>query len=966
MSTVKTNITYSTISNEIMSFINNDIKLFTSYDYNKVINTLSPLQINLLISNLLHNITNISYDNKASYKYTNYWDMFVFIINIIINIKSPFTLYDFELLLKLSILNNGHTLLEKIKPLIVDSINKNILTENYIINFILFNVFQKGTLPIFFFWRKFINNTNIHYTNNYESYLCHACLNNDIRIFKFLINKEQIPNKSIKLDNDITIGNIFTHLFDIRNSNKKKMVILKELNNYIKLDKYFTDMLKFFDYSLKSFKVLSKYYYKAELSFAFMYDFLKSNYIYNIETVNEIYQDIYSYLKYPNEKYYYLIIKNLLFKHITKEDINIFDDINFINIINKNKNVIMELIFKLTIKERYSNDLISYIIKYYSDNRYIHTYINYYNLQNYSNNYKNIWYYSRFFTPNIANYDYNYYKNIILYNKILHKLRCIAKKKKNIQTNKIRLTMAPVLNEIENFTPNKNISILMKGSVNYQIDKQKFTKLPPRHILPFELSYLENCLIKEKSDGINVDKLPNNIYPFTDIIDNDIKAEYIEELDLYLVYDINIPNMDILERQSFLRNIHSYTCKLNNLQNINTFEELLNNIEYERTNLKSFLKINNNIKWYPKASFKINKFDNNLILNMTQYIQEVNTSINKYINKDGIIKNDGFIITPLNNNQELKLKPISLLTIDLLYKNNTWVDSNNIKHLDIICNNPKENKIYRCYPNITSSTFIAKEIRYDKKNPNTNKICNLLKTLVNFNWLKISNINNNYYQKNNKVNNHYIRQILQDNKNIFINNIKKINPKQNKCWLDLGCGSCKFFNDLKIYNPKKYLGIDIDIKNTIKAHNKYNEYNIFQIYNCDLSVNWEETNYKIIRLDNTIKYDYIFCNFSLMHFSTDLFWHQLDKVTSSGSIFLFNLTLDNTNWIYNDSYLKSNNIETELYFEWIHDKPIRERLVSNLEITNIIEKYNWSLINKEKYNNNLLIKCYEWYTIIKK
>ena len=189
---------------------------------------------------------------------------------------------------------------------------------------------------------------------------------------------------------------------------------------------------------------------------------------------------------------------------------------------------------------------------------------------------------------------------------------------------------------------------------------------------------------------------------------------------------------------------------------------------------------------------------------------------------------------------------------------------------------------------------------------------------------------------------------------------------QNKYWLDLGCGSCKFFNDLKIYNPKKYLGIDIDIKNTIKAHNKYNEYNIFQIYNCDLGKEWKDSEYKIMTLDNNIKYDYVFCNFSLMHFSTDLFWSQLDKVTNSGSIFIFNVTLQNINWFYDNSYLKSNNDEAELYFEWNHNKPIKEKIVSELEIINILDKYNWTIINKEQYNNNLLIKCYEWYTIIKK
>jgi hypothetical protein len=192
-----------------------------------------------------------------------------------------------------------------------------------------------------------------------------------------------------------------------------------------------------------------------------------------------------------------------------------------------------------------------------------------------------------------------------------------------------------------------------------------------------------------------------------------------------------------------------------------------------------------------------------------------------------------------------------------------------------------------------------------------------------------------------------------------------INPEQNKYWLDLGCGKCKFFNEFKIYNPKKYTGIDIDIKNTIKNYRRYNEDNIFEIYNCNLSINWLNSDYNISNLNYNIKYDYIISNFSLMHFSTDLFWSQLDKITKKGSIFIFNLTIKNSNWILNNSFLKSNENETELYFEWLHNQPIKEKLISELEIIEILQKYNWNIVNKVNYSNNFLIKCYNWYTIIK-
>jgi 2-polyprenyl-3-methyl-5-hydroxy-6-metoxy-1,4-benzoquinol methylase len=108
--------------------------------------------------------------------------------------------------------------------------------------------------------------------------------------------------------------------------------------------------------------------------------------------------------------------------------------------------------------------------------------------------------------------------------------------------------------------------------------------------------------------------------------------------------------------------------------------------------------------------------------------------------------------------------------------------------------------------------------------------------------------------------------------------------------LDCGCGDFNWMKNIIIGSGIKYTGIDIDIKNTIKIYKKYNQENIFEIYNCDLSSNWDNSNYKIYNLDYNVKYDYIICNFSLMHFSTDIFWCQLDKITKKGSTFVFNLT----------------------------------------------------------------------------
>ena len=55
-------------------------------------------------------------------------------------------------------------------------------------------------------------------------------------------------------------------------------------------------------------------------------------------------------------------------------------------------------------------------------------------------------------------------------------------------------------------------------------------------MLPGEIELIDNFLIREKADGELVYKLPSNIEPPFNMKCN-IKAEYIEELDLYLVFD---------------------------------------------------------------------------------------------------------------------------------------------------------------------------------------------------------------------------------------------------------------------------------------------------------------------------------------------------------------------------------------------------------------------------------------------
>ena len=66
---------------------------------------------------------------------------------------------------------------------------------------------------------------------------------------------------------------------------------------------------------------------------------------------------------------------------------------------------------------------------------------------------------------------------------------------------------------------------------------------------------------------------------------------------------------------------------------------------------------------YPKAAWLVN----NKSLNIDIINNIIEEDDYKYICKQGPYSNDGLIITPLNGNRELKVKPKSYQTIDLLF-----------------------------------------------------------------------------------------------------------------------------------------------------------------------------------------------------------------------------------------------------------------------------------------------------------
>ena len=99
------------------------------------------------------------------------------------------------------------------------------------------------------------------------------------------------------------------------------------------------------------------------------------------------------------------------------------------------------------------------------------------------------------------------------------------------------------------------------------IENDNFTTIPPKHM--FSNNIEGNVILRPKADGTLVSSINRDVYP-TGILSNYIiKAEYIPKLNLYLVFDINLPNTSSIDRYKFLR-----ICiqKLLNIHNLIKFQ----------------------------------------------------------------------------------------------------------------------------------------------------------------------------------------------------------------------------------------------------------------------------------------------------------------------------------------------------------------------------------------------------------
>ena len=570
-------------------------------------------------------------------------------------------------------------------------------------------------------------------------------------------------------------------------------------------------------------------------------------------------------------------------------------------------------------------------------------------------------------------------KEIVIVLRFLN--RCVINK--NVKNKKsFNKKYKPLLNDLLNH-PGMKDNILRNGGMEWRKAMVEFGSNfktnynHPQHLNPINLqSLLKNndLVISEKADGIKKCNITHDVYPYLNVELKNIEAEYISDLDIYLIFNTcdiqcsveNVTNKKITPyfKNKWLREIHPFTSMLDSDENFS-----LTNLERERENFRNFLNYERNLKknnktlWYPKKVWKINK--NNLI--------EILRSIeNQHVNCP--FPSDGWVITP-SRGHIVKIKPFEHLTVDLYQKDKQWLTRDN-KMIEVLSHNDKEG-VWRCYWNDKHNVWESKELREEKKFPNDSTIESFLSFQNKNKWKIYDKCENQktYYQKTNIK--------LDNNTKKFLESQHKIHKYlsdniRGKC-LDIGCGDAKY---LKTAKYEYWLGIDTDLNKLSEiCDRKHQNCNILHF---DISKDWSTEsqkriypfqsyqNYDIL-LNN--KFDNIIINFAINYGIQENGVQYFVKCIN-------NLSKNNTNLYVNfldadllikdkkfekkekiyfeKSYIKKiDNEYVEIYFDWVHKKPLKEKLLSSKLLITEMQKLGW--ISLKYYEIQNVQNCWNKY-----
>lgn len=896
---------------------------------------------------LKEQIYNIQYKLEYSYKNKNRFEYLSSLASLI-----PYYIQDinnslhiFKLLIMINKCMHGQKILVKYYNYI------NMMSNENIIN-IIHASSESWTFPIFLYYICILKARNI--TNLYDRILSDSFYNTDDRIYQAII-KDKHLYELFDFTKDNNIKNIIYNIFICNDSkeNKYKLRKLRYLNSII------PNLINYSYYiinaccSRSNISLVSsilKYYYK-ELSINEIDLFVDILINSDNTDIIKTYNDVYNILKTDNEKNI-LVICMLLHSGCSYGKKIINGDLYF----NNYEILISQLLSNMLVlndpitfinKNDFTNFINSFSMNYISKCININMSLN------------KLMYLLPYVVLSIGPYAKQF--NMVRY--------CIHKFIKNIRNKKkmiTKLKLYPILNELNNLKSTSNKPVLSSNSYLLSQINQRFNTIPPYHLFPGQLQNMDNnkhFLLKEKADGVLLNSIPKDIMPNPNgLLDSKLKVEYIEKLDLYLVFDIDnhaLRMNSIIDRHNYIHSLHKYGQK--DIPLINNLEEMIDNINYERNKLKKFLTEDyDNYRWYPKPAWYINNIAN-FIEPFTDLVNMKN-SIDEWVINDNY--NDGLILTPLDGSREIKIKPKKFYTIDLVYSNNKWLDREN-NEWDVIeeCIDCEliNNTIWRCYYNINNN-LVAKEIRHDKTKPNTNKVATLINALyfTEYKYIKYENV----YYETPPLNNIFWNNIVKSN----INMMKKLfsNIKPNSNIIDFGCGSGKslmYLNNLiKDYT---YTGLDKDINMICKAINKYSiSDNIMFAYknlpntSFDIARSAEEKN-NWINLNKNY-YDIVLMINSLMHFSTDYFWEELKSITKKSSLILFNLVSMENNDRYEFDKFFIERKDNKVYYKFPIHNNIKEE--SYIDINDILKR-GYEIVNSFQSKEDNLTKYYKWYVI---
>jgi len=270
---------------------------------------------------------------------------------------------------------------------------------------------------------------------------------------------------------------------------------------------------------------------------------------------------------------------------------------------------------------------------------------------------------------------------------------------------------------------------------------------PPIHARPYDLLNLANQTeqfwITEKADGIYRSDMPADVYPpfpkETDIL---MESEYIQSLNLFLVFNVTSPamvEMDYGERMEWLTTRHEqtahgifYHCRMDPTQPYNTSTAFKDDI----ASLNAFLETarkHNKPCWYPKFVFQLDERNEQFLTFL-----KVNGlfSANPAIyggTSNGVFPTDGLIVVREKSQNTLKIKPKCHLTVDLqcihsIHNTMDFVTREGTLATTMDCESDKNKatyingKIYRCH--WVWSKWRPREIRNDKQLANPDEIVN--------------------------------------------------------------------------------------------------------------------------------------------------------------------------------------------------------------------------------------------------